>query len=422
MSSQADGAAYFNARAKEVGVSDEMLTRLSASGITTMAHLAFAVNRPGQDFDEQRFDTWLAQVNGANPSLGMAAAVRRLHFEAEIVLTSTLRATVDHPATESSAPKSIPFAERTARMNQIRNTFPGLNLDGPNEPAQALLDEVAHQYETRTLRYVEPAKANSREAEIAHGRSERKLRIETNTLAVKESKQTPEEDVGTAYKLHQCLRRRAVAYEFGNLISFREHEKYIDRLMRRLDTTPPPGYHTTTLAQVLQADRAVWIYMAQHGGEIRAGPDGRKPLDDLLLEALQDYSVSFHLLPLPASAPNRAAGSNFSNTYAPMRARDDADPSQQFGGKGRNKGKRKNKGKGPASGSSYGPRGIPGAVGRDQRGRPICFDYNLGTCPSAPAGGTCNKGRHICFKANCHKIHTFKEAHANEMPAATPAS
>lgn len=106
-----------------------------------------------------------------------------------------------------------------------------------NEPSQCLLDEVAHQFDTRVLRYVEPAKANSRESEVIAGRSDRKLRIESNTLAIKESKVMPDEDVSTAVQLMQCMRRRAVAYEFANLISFVEHERYIDKLLRRLQTT-----------------------------------------------------------------------------------------------------------------------------------------------------------------------------------------
>jgi len=44
---------------------------------------------------------------------------------------------------------------------------------------------------------------------------------------VKESKSVPDEDVGTVYKLQQCLRRRAVAYEVANLISFEQHEKQV---------------------------------------------------------------------------------------------------------------------------------------------------------------------------------------------------
>eukprot|EP00435_Cladocopium_sp_Y103_P063137 s464_g24.t1 len=371
-----------------------------------MAHLAFSICRPGQDFEETKFDQWVTTVNGGvAPTVGALAALRRLHFEAEIVVTSTLKASVEQPQ-ESTAPRPLPQAERNARMKQLKQQFTGLSLEGMNEPSQALIDECCHQNESRVLRYVEPAKCNSRESEVSAGRTDRKLRIESNTLSVKEAKTTPEEDVTTSYKLQQCLRRRAVAYEFASLISFSVHEKYIDKLLRRLNAEPPPNYQATSMSQILRADREVWIFMSQNVDDIKQQPDGSRPLDKALMEALSDYNVTFHLLPLPLPS---------SSSYAPVRNRD-----QQFesGYKGKagsfgKKGKGKAKG---AQGSSVAPRGIKGAVGRDGKGRAICFNYNLGECNDAPVGGACRRGRHVCFKANCFKTHAFSVAHADEMP------
>lgn len=417
MTSHADSAAHFAARARECSVSEQMLSRLQTAGILTMSHLAFAICRPGQEFDEARFDTWLTTVNlGTAPSLGEVASVRRLHFEAEITLTQSLKAAVEQPASESTVPKSIPFAERSARLEQLRQQFPGMSTEGIHQPAHALLDECAHQYETRTIRYIEPSKCNSRETEVANGRSSRKLHIESSTLSVKETKNVPEEDVSTSMKLMQCLRRRAIAYEFANLISIGAHDKYIDKLLRRLQQEPPPSYQATTMSQLLRADKEVWIYLSQNAQDIRPRADGSRPLDNLLDAALQDYNVAFHLLPLPLPAQQQGS------SYAPFRPRD-----QEYESKGNAKGKGKQRRKGKQGsktsfGSSYAPKNIPGAVGKDNRGRPLCFDFNLATCTLAPAGGQCHKGRHVCFKANCFKPHAFSVAHASEMPTSAPAA
>ena len=407
MAALPDSTAYFNARAAEYQVPNDLLVALQAAGVRTMAHMAFSIARPGQEFDEGKFDDWLRVVNGGvMPTLGAVAAVRRLHFEAEIVVTSILRSSVGQPS-ESSAPKPLPHAERTARMRQLQGQFPGLNLVGLNEPAQALLDECVFQYEHRLLRYIEPAKCNSREAEVMAGKSDRKLRIEANSLSVRESKNTPDEDVSNAYKLQQCLRRRAVAYGFAGLISFAVHEQYIDRLMRRLNTEPPSNYQATSLNQILRADREVWVHLSQNVEDIRPKDTGERPLDRALQDALSDYNVAFHLLPLPVQhAPS----------YALYRTWDNAQPRdepakgifQHRKGKGKNKSNTK--------GSSVAPRGVQGAVGRDSKGRPICFNYNLSSCDQAPAGGTCSRGRHVCFKANCFKNHQFCVAHKEELP------
>ena len=85
-----------------------------------------------------------------------------------------------------------------------------------------------------------------------------------------------------------------------------------------------------------------------------------------------------------------------------------------FKSKGRGKG---NNG-GKSSFSSAAPQGYHGCVGRDAKNRPICSDYNISGCNKAPAGGSCSKGRHVCFRGGCFKNHMFKEAHSAEMPKA----
>ena len=282
-------------------------------------------------------------------------------------------------------------------------------MEGIREPSQALLDECAHQYDTKVIRYIEPAKCNSRELEISVGKSDRKLRIETNSLTIRETKNSPEEDISSEYKLQLCLKRRAIAYEFASLISYSVHERYVDKLMRRLNTDPPPNYQQTSLSQILKADREVWIFLAQQVSDIRPKADGTKPLDAALHEALTDYNVVFHMLPLPVPP---------SSSYAPMRNRDE--PNRDAGYKGQAAGKKgKGKNKGQNQGSSFAPRGAKGAVGRDAKGRAICFNYNLSECSDAPAGGSCRRGRHICFKANCFRPHAFHASHPDEMPKQT---
>ena len=81
MASLIESEAHFEQRAKEYGVDDGLLTVLKNSGVTKLASLAFAVNRPGADFNEREFDQWAQAVNGGNPlTIGQAAALRRLHF------------------------------------------------------------------------------------------------------------------------------------------------------------------------------------------------------------------------------------------------------------------------------------------------------------------------------------------------------
>ena len=76
------------ARAAEYGVPPAFMRNLKTQGISTLGHLAFAVFRPGADFEEAVFDNWARDVNGRIAlAMGAAAALRRLHFEAEVAIT-----------------------------------------------------------------------------------------------------------------------------------------------------------------------------------------------------------------------------------------------------------------------------------------------------------------------------------------------
>ena len=404
MSQVADSKAHFLARAKEYNVPQVLVDELTAAGITTLGQLAFAFTRPGQEYDENKFADWLATIHGGvAPAIGEAASVRRLHFEAEIVLTASLKAAVEHPVSESSTPRPIPFAERNARMDELKKALTGIIIEGHYEPSQALIDETCHQFDTRVLKYLEPSKCTSREHEILAGKVDKKLRLDNSTLSIRESKSIPDENVSTTHQVIQCLRRRAIAYEFAGLISFLEHEKYVDRLFRHMSVEPPAQFSAPTLAQVLRADREVFLYLSKNVSDIRPLPGAPRPLDKALDEALKDYNTVFHLLPMLKASANQS-----DLRYGPDRnnqALRDEPP------KGKGKGKHKK-----GSGSGIAPRGLIGCVGRDARGRNLCFDYNLSSCSKAADGATCPKGRHVCFKAGCHKVHQYCKEHAAEMP------
>ena len=134
------------------------------------------LSRPGQEYDETKFTDWLTNIHGGHvPATGEAASVCRLHFEAEIVLTASLKAAVEHPLGESSTCRPIPFAERNARMDEVRRSLAGVIIEGHYEQSQALIDEVCHQFDARVLRYLEPARCTSREHEILARKVDKKL-------------------------------------------------------------------------------------------------------------------------------------------------------------------------------------------------------------------------------------------------------
>lgn len=410
MANVCDSEAHFTSRAREYGVSQALLNALHLQGVRTMAHLAFSIVRPGAEFNEAAFDQWTRDVNQGVPlSMGELAALRRLHFESEVVITASLKSAVETP--DQASPRPIPFAERNIRLEELRRRLGGISIKGANEPSHALLDECCQQFELRTLRYVDPTKCTSRETEVTHSKTSKKLKLDSSSLQVTETKTIPDESVSTTYNLSLCLLRRGLAYDFSGLIAFDAHQRYCDRLLRHLSIEPPPGFQATTLAQVLRADKEAFSFLSQNCDDIRP-PGTVRPLDKLLEDALRDCQTTFHLLPLPKE--HFASNVRYK---AEQSERQHSSGAAWHGASSKPKGKGKGGGKsGKGFGSNAAPRGFVGCVGRDAKNRPLCFDWQVGKCSSAPAGGACPKGRHNCFKGGCFKPHRFCDARPDEMP------
>jgi len=120
------------------------------------------------------------------------------------------------------------------------------------------------QYESKILKYVEPARCVSREAELLSVKTDKKLQLNQNSvLTLKESSKIPDADTNSAFALLQCFKRRGIAYEFAQLISYTEHERYTDALFRHLSEEPPPGDAPTSMIRLLRADRQVFFTLQE---------------------------------------------------------------------------------------------------------------------------------------------------------------
>ncbi|CAJ1376967.1 unnamed protein product [Effrenium voratum] len=165
MASAVDSTAFFAQRRKEYAIPQELIDRLEAQGVTTMGHLAFSLGRPGQDVDDADFVRWITRINNnVEPPQGPLASARRLHFEAEVVVTASLKASIE--GASDSQPKKITYAEKSSRMQQVKRELQGAVVEGVLEPSDEVLEICVHQYETRTLQYVEAAKCTSRDMEL----------------------------------------------------------------------------------------------------------------------------------------------------------------------------------------------------------------------------------------------------------------
>ncbi|MCV6575195.1 MAG: hypothetical protein OIF58_05620 [Cohaesibacter sp.] len=399
MSILIDSEAQLDSRANEIGVPPTVLLALKNNGLVTMSKMAYWVGQPGSPLDESALVRELQSLTGSRPSVGEVASVKRLVFESQAFTLQVLKSAIEAPGSDTATPKKIPSAEKEARLASLKAKVTGLLLEGVNEPAISLFEQTMHQYENRAIKHIPPEKAISREFEIMNAKVGKQLVIEGGGVVIRDSTSIPDSTVNSSLAVQQAFVRRALAYEFADLISFEASQRYLDALFRHLAREPPPGYRATTLAQVLSADKAVFGKLAELGTNVRKDAAGVRPLDSKLKEVLESYEVSFYLMPMVEKQ-------KYNNTERPTPYQTDhADPK----GKGKGKGK---KGKKGGHIATWVPPLLRGGKPVDQQGNPICFNYNLEGCAAAEAGQTCPRGRHICCK--CYEVHPFSSVHKPE--------
>ena len=187
------------------------------------------------------------------------------------------------------------------------------------------------------------------------------------------------------------------------------HDAWIDQLFFHRLATPPPGYAKVSIAQMVNADRALFTKVAEltRNGIV---PDaaGVRPMDTAIAAAMVHASVTFLLMPLPmaaASQTNKRQG-DVDDAKGKGKGKDKK-PKKE---KGKGKGKDKGKGKGaPKAGM---PSDLAGMVAVTPDGKTLCFNFNRGTCTNAVSNGKCQRGYHLCCKPGCGGNHPMGSCNA----------
>eukprot|EP00435_Cladocopium_sp_Y103_P066237 s1265_g28.t1 len=153
-------------------------------------------------------------------------------------------------------------------------------------------------------------------------------------------------------------------------------EKWHRALLDQMQAPAPPGFRRPTM-ELLRADRAAWVRMAEKVSSLKRKGDGTLPLNAALDELQLDPSVMFHLVPLPLDRAS-VQGRNHSDT----KLQDDPPklaprPKNKFGKphKGSNKGKGKGKSKPTSKGKM--PTELIGLHQQTKSGKRMCYNYNL---------------------------------------------
>lgn len=392
-----DSEVVFTARCKEIGLDDATTTALSGKGWKTFGSYAFSVStNPGviadADFDAKVSVPVLGSANHAD-----AAKLRRLLFESYTLTAAELKRRAEH--SESDAPKKLPVQEIAARFTALEKKLAPLKIESVVEPSHSLINSIAQCLEDGRLRYTEWSKCTSRNAEINNLKEQASLKVwradASGNIKQSDADSNLKCDVYSELDVFNALKRRGIAYELANVMSFEVHDTIINLLFAELQRDALDGFKKVTMSQLSQADREIHVKLAEATrAGLPLGPAGQLPLDLHVKDILLTPSVMWLLMPKQKSAsvdkPDKPP------TPTQPRSRDQDKRRTAPNHPSQVKGKRFKKIPMPLK--------LRGGTPVDGDGKSICYGYNLGTCHDK----NCKRGRHVCCHPGCFSpSHTF---------------
>ena len=407
-----DSKASFLQRCTDVGAAD-IHTSLKGEGVETFAQLAYACGTPKEPPSQAAFDTFATKVLGANPKLGDVGMLKRLMFEASTFVVAALRQSV---MGDTETPRKLPVAEKAARAMAQKQRLSGLLIERDMVPSYTLVDLCAHMCDTNTVTWISPGKCTSRESEIQVSSKEtaKVFKLEDHQLKLGSETAELSADYSSAIMLQWCLQRRGLALEQVGLVTWEQHEHWVQHLLHSLTKDCPPGWSRPGIAQLVQADREAFMVMSAELQTLKATSAGARPMGEKLESLRYDPRITCLLMPMPFKHP--------AGTVAPPPAPTDDRPVLSRAAKRR---QRQAKAKAAAkvkithpSGGATARRTVPAEL-KDLHqkmadGSLICWDFNLECGCQATTEGQppkCVRGTHAC--AYCRRVgHSYQVCRA----------
>lgn len=414
--SSLDSVAVFRSRLVQLGLND-IFESLDGLGWNTLGSFAFASN-PGPNggpAEEESFQNAVLEPLFGPERSPRAANLRRLHFEAYTAVVGDLhRKTLQ--VDDSEKPKSLAAPEREVRLKEVKAAIgEAMVIEADLEPSDMVVDKFSSMQEhTGVLKYVPLTEIGRRDMEIRNEKKNIWWKSDSSGV-LRQYESSPEVpmDVSTDYKLHRTFLRRGVAMHMAHLLSFHEHDKLVRWMMKELHRDPPPRHAQTSIEQILEVDKEVFIRMAEETrGGLNSDPGGMAfPLDSILSRVILEPRIVTFLIPLPlATRSMQTEGNQGKKSHDAenerLKKENEALRSRMRTGGSSSKGK----GEGKSSGrdpkrqkvAGNGPRMPKDLLGLNPKvdGINACYAFNLNSgCNNTVDGnGACNKGRHACMK------------------------
>ena len=407
-----DSKASFLQRCTDVGAAD-IHASLKSEGVETFAQLAYACGTPKEPPSQVAFDAFAAKVLGANPRLGEVGMLKRLMFEASTFVVAALRQSV---MGDTETPRKLPVAEKAARALAQKTRLCGLLIERDMVPSYTLVDLCSHMCDTNTVSWISPGKCTSRESEIQVSSKDtaKVFKLEDHQLKLGSEAAELTADYSSAIMLQWCLQRRGLALEQVGLVTWEQHEHWVQHLLHSLTRDCPPGWSRPGIAQLVQADREAFMVMSAELQSLKVTSTGARPMGEKLESLRYDPRITCLLMPMPFKHPaGTVASPSVPTDDTPLLSRAAKRRQRQAKAKAAAKAKTSH----PSGGAT--PRRTVPAELKDLHqkladGSLICWDFNLASGCSETTQEQppkCIRGAHAC--AYCRRVgHSYQVCRA----------
>ena len=381
-----ESKAAWEARARSIGVPEGFLAELQNGNLDTFGQWAFCCACDQNSFDDSPIKTAVETLLQRDITPQEMVLCRRLYFEGRTYAVSDMQARIDRTADDK--PRSMPLAERMARIERQRINLVGVTWTAELEPSHKLVDKIVAMQDEGTLLFIPPQACVSRVQEIQQEKHDMALTFDASG-GIKMSKKAEELrcDTNGDLNLRNAWTRRNLAYDQAGLASFVVLEKWTTKLMLAKLKEPPMGYRYVTTQQICECDKEMWLQLAQHSrGKLQPPAPEIKPLDDLIEQLTVSPEVLCYLAPLQGG--KRDAGDQGDN----------AGPKKPKGPPNNASGPSKPTPK-PADqpGNGVNWRKLPQGCQRKGSNGWRCLKYQWGLC-NKQKENKCKFGVHECFK------------------------
>ncbi|CAL1166818.1 unnamed protein product [Cladocopium goreaui] len=300
--SYVDSQSVFKARCDEIKISASTYEELHRKGWSTFGSYAFSVTtNPGQLTDDD-FDTKVAVPILGSSNAPESALLRRLLFESYTLTATELKRKADN--TESDAPKKLPIQEIAARFTAIEKKLQPLKIESVLEPSHALVNALAQCAEDGRLRYIEWSRCTTRSSEVNNVKEQQSLKVwkadASGTIKQTEADSNLKCEVSSELEVMNAMRRRGIAYELANLMSFEKHELIVNMLFAELQREPMDGFRKLSMGQLAAADREIHLKLSEKTrAGLPLGPAGELPLDVHVEAVLEMPAIMWLLMQKP---------------------------------------------------------------------------------------------------------------------------